>query len=109
MREPSLILAVDQRVATGILLGGGYSKWHEKRPEIHEYQFAPHVKQPVLMINGLHDEIFSHATSQLPLFKDLGSKVKQHEVFPAYHLPEKESVVQLLDEWLDDIFGSSKN
>ena len=103
------VLAVDQRVATGILLGGGYSKWHEKRPEIHEYQFAPHVKQPVLMINGLHDEIFSHATSQLPLFKDLGSKVKQHEVFPAYHLPEKESVVKLFDEWLDDIFGSSKN
>ena len=96
-----MALATDQRIAAGILLSGGYSRWHIHRPEICEYHFSPHVQQPVLMVNGLDDSIFPYETSQIPLFEDLGTKDKRHFVFPAHHLPQHEDVMTVVEEWLE--------
>jgi len=50
-RESSVMLALENRFHTAVLVGGGFSQ-EPQFPEIREINFAPRVKLPVLMING---------------------------------------------------------
>ncbi len=100
-----MALAVDDRIRAGVLLGGGYTRWHLKRPAICEYHFAPHVHQPVLMVNGLDDVIHTYDSSQIPLFEWLGSQEKRHVVFPAPHLPERQDVMTATEDWLERVIS----
>jgi hypothetical protein len=50
-------------------------------PEIDQLNYVAHVKQPTLMINGRHDYIFPHDTAQVPLFRLLGTPVKDKHQF----------------------------
>ncbi len=63
-----ILLAMEDRIATGILLNGGLAKGTGKlAPEMDTFNFAPRVKIPILMINGRTDDIFP-LVSQVPLF-----------------------------------------
>lgn len=93
-------LALDSRVNAGILVSAGFSNWHVKRPVINQYNYAPHVKQPVLMVTGLQDALYRYENSQVPLYKDLGSKDKQHVAIPGGHLPDMKVIVDRAHDWI---------
>ncbi len=76
--------------------------------EVHLLNFAPRVNVPVLMLNGRYDDFFQLESSQLPLFRLLGTpdKDKKHVIYEAGHgdLPHKEEIREILD-WLDKYLG----
>lgn len=108
-----LFLALEPRLETGILLLGGLLVTQASRdplpPELQALNYAPRVKVPVLMLSGRYDPIFPFETSQVPLFKLLGTPPdqKRHLTFPAGHTSygwrdhlDREGL-----EWLDRQFG----
>jgi eukaryotic-like serine/threonine-protein kinase len=104
----SVILAVDQRPKVAILWSGGL--FGGSLPEVNQYNFAPRVTIPVLMLNGRFDYTFPVESSQRPLLQLLGSapEDKSHILFEALHplTPNqggKESV-----EWLDRYLGPAR-
>ncbi len=60
------LLAVEPRFKAAILISGG--SFERVPPEVDPWNFAPHVKIPLLMLNGRDDYLFPLETSQRPLF-----------------------------------------
>jgi dienelactone hydrolase len=99
--------AVDPRLRVLVLVGGGLST-ESKPPEIDCFNFAPHVRVPVLMINGNHDFIFPLETSQEPLFRlfQLPDSAKRHRVLEGGHVPSRsQDVARETLDWLDRHMG----
>ncbi|HEV8334833.1 MAG TPA: protein kinase [Candidatus Polarisedimenticolia bacterium] len=99
--------AVEPRLRVLVLVGGGLST-ESKPPEIDSFNFAPHVRVPVLMINGNHDFIFPPETSQKPLFRlfPLPESAKRHYVFDGGHVPPRsQEVARETLDWLDRHLG----
>ena len=76
-------------------------------PEADPFNFAPHVHQPMLMVNGRYDFLMPVDASQVPLFQALGTspKDKRHAVFEAGHIPPDEVVTKEVLDWLDRYLG----
>jgi len=101
------LIAVEPRFKTAVLLSGG--SWWKVPAEVDSWNFAPHVKIPVLMLNGRDDFLFPLETSQIPLFQLFGTpgKDKQHVLFDGGHVnlvTRPELMKQILD-WLDKYLG----
>jgi eukaryotic-like serine/threonine-protein kinase len=100
-------LAIEPRFKTGVLLSGGFETWTIP-PETDPVNFAPRVRQPVIMVNGREDFDLPYATAQVPLFNMLGtpSADKRHVVMEGGHLPPRPQAVfkEILD-WLDRYLG----
>jgi hypothetical protein len=111
-----LLLALEPRVKTGILLMGGLVGPTHSRdplpPEINPATFAPHVRASVLMISGRDDVNFMYETSQVPLFNLLGSAPnrKKHNTYPGAHsvFGWYDDMVRDTLDWLDVQFGPIK-
>jgi poly(3-hydroxybutyrate) depolymerase len=102
-----LMLAVEPRLRTGVLLSGGFESY-DIPPEWDPVNFAPRVKQPVLMVNGREDFDLPYASAQVPLFNLLGTAPsdKHHEVLEGGHLPPKPVLVyKVILDWLDKYLG----
>jgi eukaryotic-like serine/threonine-protein kinase len=101
-----LLAAIEERVKVGILLGGGLD-FERALPEADPFNFAPHVRQPMLMVNGRYEYILPVATNQVPLFERLGSapEHKRHAIFETGHLPTNDVVTQEVLDWLDRYLG----
>jgi formylglycine-generating enzyme required for sulfatase activity/dienelactone hydrolase len=101
-----LLAAVDDRIKVGILVGGGFGL-QQVMPEADPFHFAPHVRQPMLMVNGRYDFFFPYDTTQLPLFQLLGtpSASKRHVVFEAGHVPPNELLTKEVLDWMDRYLG----
>ena len=101
-----LLVAVDDRIKVGILVGGGFGL-QQVMPEADPFHFAPHVRQPTLMVNGRYDFFFPYDTTQLPLFQLLGTPAasKRHVVFEAGHVPPNELLTKEVLDWLDRYLG----
>ena len=95
-------MALDPRFTSGVLLAAGYTNHHRDRPPIHEYQFSIHVRQPILMVTGLHDNLYDYNESQLPLFDDLASEHKKHVLLNANHLPDVDDILKHINSWFDE-------
>jgi serine/threonine protein kinase/formylglycine-generating enzyme required for sulfatase activity len=84
-----IMLAVEERIKLGILVVGGFRDWQcpPAAEPADPFNFAPHVKVPVLMINGEHDFIFPFETSLKPMFEFLGTpqEDKAHILYPGGH------------------------
>jgi len=82
---------------------GGGLKFGKALPEVDALNFAPHVKVPVLMVNGRYDNLFPTETSQKPMFSLLGtpSRDKRHVVFEAGHVPPSDLMRKDILDWLD--------
>ena len=106
-REASVMLALETRFRTAVLVGGGFSQ-KRQFPELREISFAPRVKTPALMINGRYDFIFPVETSQQPMFRLLGTaeKDKRHLLFDSGHIPPRNDVIRETLNWLDQYLGS---
>lgn len=104
-----IMLAVEDRLKLGVLMCGG-AHGCRKLPEVEEFNFAPHVKVPVLMINGRHDSIFPVQFSQKPFFESFGTPQadKKHVLYPGGHgfmgLFAKQITGDVLG-WLDRYLG----
>src|SRR5579863_4594376 len=98
----AIIPAVDQRISAVVLALGGLD-FGKSLPEVDTINFLPHVKQPVLMLNGHYDFFFPEQATQVPFFNLLGSKKEQKKrvVYDSGHaIPRNELVKETLN-WLD--------
>jgi dienelactone hydrolase len=106
----SIVLAVEPRFRVGVFTDGGLTASTEKPPEVDQFNFAPHVSVPVLMVNGDSDYIYQVETAQKPLFNLLGTSPdrKRHVVFHSGHGvlgPQRSQVVKEILDWLDKYLG----
>jgi dienelactone hydrolase/predicted Ser/Thr protein kinase len=103
----AILLAVEHRFKAAILSSGGFPLRYDL-PEVDPVNFAPRVGIPVLMLNGRYDELFPVESSQLPLFRLLGTPARdrKHVIYEAGHgdLPHNLEVRDSLD-WLDKYLG----
>ncbi|MGH9811952.1 MAG: SUMF1/EgtB/PvdO family nonheme iron enzyme, partial [Candidatus Acidiferrales bacterium] len=108
-RVGSLLLAVEPRPKAAVLVAGGFGDTRPL-PEVDEINFAPHVKTPVLMINGRYDFIFPLETAQRPMFRWLGTPEphKRHVVSESGHVAPRLEIIKESLEWLDRYLGPVK-
>jgi dienelactone hydrolase/predicted Ser/Thr protein kinase len=109
-RMGALCLANEKRIVAGILVHGGLflAPKSIRLPEVDEINYAPRVGQPVLMLNGRFDFVFSVERSQIPLFELLGTPPsdKKHVLFDGGHgaFLTNDQIRESLD-WLDRYLG----
>ena len=104
-----IVLAVEDRFKVAVLLSGGL-QFQTALPEADEINFVSRVRIPILMVNGRYDHFFPVESSQLPLFRLLGTpaKDKKHVIYESGHAPpRKDSIHESLD-WLDKYLGPVK-
>ena len=101
-----LFPAVETRFKALILLSPGFFL-QDRLPEADQLNFAPHVKAPVLMLNGRYDFLWPPKISQEPMFRLLGTppKQKRRVVYDTGHdVPRAEMIKESLI-WLDKYLG----
>jgi len=102
-----LFLAIEPRFRTGVFFSGGFETW-DIPAEADPVNFAPHVRVPVLMVNGREDFDLPFATAQVPMFRMLGTPAadKRHVVFEGGHIPtHPQEWIKVILDWLDDHLG----
>jgi len=99
----------EKRVKVLILLAGG-ARYSAARPKPQGLAM-PHVKIPVLMLNGKFDYLFPVETCQKPFFDLLGTSPehKRHILYDVGHtpFPRADCLRDILD-WLDRYQGTTK-
>ena len=99
----------EKRIKVLVLLSGGIL-FPAARPKPQGLPL-PHVKIPVLMLNGKFDYLFPVETSQKPFFDLLGTppRHKRHILYDAGHIafPRAECIRDILD-WLERYQGPTK-
>ncbi len=76
-------------------------------PKFDAINILPHVRQPVLMLNGHCDFFFPEQTTQVPFYNLLGSRKDQKKrlVYETGHaIPHNELIKETLN-WLDEYLG----
>jgi eukaryotic-like serine/threonine-protein kinase len=101
-----LLLALEPRIKAAVLVAGGLTL-ASLPPEVDPFNFAPRVRQPVLMINGRLDWSRPLETSQLPLLHTLGTPEadKRHVLAETGHFAPRELVARESLAWLDRYLG----
>lgn len=104
-----IVLSQEPRFAAAVLLDGGLYE-DVGRPEIREYNYAPRVRIPVLMVNGSNDFAFPLESSQKALFRLLGTPAdqKQHILYPAGHavfVRYRNQAIENILDWFDRYLG----
>jgi dienelactone hydrolase len=105
------LLAVETRVRAAVLLSGGIH-WMQVTPFLDAVNYAPRIRIPVLMVNGRYDELHPIETSQLPLFKLLGSPPadKRHVLLESGHgSPPRADVLRETLAWYDKYLGDVRH
>jgi serine/threonine protein kinase/dienelactone hydrolase len=106
-----VMAAVEDRIRFAILVHGGLYVRGEFLPRGEPANFAPHVKVPVLMVNGSEDFLFPLKASQESMFRLLGSADKKHVLHPGGHVlwarfsPETKNEIFA---WMDGHLGPVK-
>jgi len=102
----AILPAIENRLKVSVLALGGF--WLAPAlPEVDQLNFAPRVTIPTLMLNGRYDFFFPVETSQLPMFRLLGTpkEHKRHKLYDSAHMiPFNEWVKETLN-WLDRYLG----
>ena len=106
------LLALENRIKTGVLDGGGFEPG-KPPPELDQINYASRVKIPILMLNGRYDSLFPLEESVLPMFRLLGTpeEHKHLDVFDSDHYIRSTSRNQLIKatlDWLDRYLGPVK-
>ena len=97
--------ALEPRLRVSVLQGTGI--WGDETPESDNWNYAPRLRIPVLMLNGRYDFGIPVDTAQRPLFDLLGSPPghKQHLVLETGHAMPLADVSRELLPWLDRHLG----
>jgi dienelactone hydrolase len=106
-RLGNISLAIETRFRAAVLWSGGFRTASTPLPEIDEINFAPRVATPVLMLNGRQDFTFPVETSQLPMFRLLGTAEadKRHTIYDGGHVFPFARIIKDSLEWLDRYLG----
>jgi len=102
----SLLPALEDRIKVCVLVVPGFYL-QKCLPEVDQLNFAPRVKVPVLMLNGHFDFFYPVETSQLPMFRMLGTpKAHKRRVLyeTGHNIPRNEMIKETLN-WLDRYLG----
>ena len=105
----SIILAVEPRFKTAVLWSGGLPL-NTYVPEVDPINYATRVRTPVILLNGRDDFTFPIETSQLPLYRLLGTPDadKAHKLYDGGHVfPFSRMIKDSLD-WLDKYLGAPR-
>jgi dienelactone hydrolase len=102
----ALMPAVEPRLKVSVLTGPGFSL-QKARPEVDAINFAPRVTIPTLMLNGRYDFFLPIESSQVPMFRLLGTpkEDKRHAVFEAGHVIPRNYLIKETLDWLDRYLG----
>jgi eukaryotic-like serine/threonine-protein kinase len=101
-----LLLGLEPRVKAAVLYVAGL-KLQRSLPEADPFNYAPRVRIPVLMMNGRYDFFFPLETSQIPLYRLLGSPSdrKRHVVSEGSHFVPRAILVPEVIDWYDRWLG----
>jgi len=102
-----LILALEPRIKAAVLVSGCLGG-DRPPPEVDLFNFAPRVRTPTLLLNGLYDFVCPPATTQEPLFRMLATPArdKRHVKFESGHLPSLQEIMPEVLNWLDRYVGT---
>jgi dienelactone hydrolase len=97
-----LMPAVEPRIKVSLLYVAGLGFEHA-RPEVDPVNFLPRVKVPTLMLNGRYDFFFPVETSQVPMFRLLGTPAaqKRYVLEDGSHFVARTRLIQEMLGWLD--------
>jgi dienelactone hydrolase len=101
----TIIPAVEDRLATAIILAGGII--NAGRPEANSLNYLPRIRLPYLMLVGRYDSILGHEVAARPMFDLLGTP-EEHKVMKVYetdHIPSKSDYIAEILAWLDVYLG----
>jgi eukaryotic-like serine/threonine-protein kinase len=108
-QEGAISLALEPRFKTAVLADGGCND-AKHLPEQDPLNFLPHIKIPVLMINGRYDFVVPLETCQQPFYRLLGTPVadKRQVLLDSGHgMPLTPLFRETLD-WLDHYLGPTR-
>jgi len=96
--------------SVAVAIGGGLYP-SSLPPEADSLNFVPHVTIPFLMINGKYDFDTPLNTCQIPMFRLLGTplKDKRHALFDVGHLPARNDIIKETLDWYDHYLGPVKS
>jgi len=82
----NILLAIDDRVQSATLYVAGLCFQRSKK-EVESYLYTSRITMPILMLNGEFDQFFPLESSQIPMFKLLGTpeEDKKHYVVKTGH------------------------
>jgi formylglycine-generating enzyme required for sulfatase activity/dienelactone hydrolase len=94
--------AVEPRLKVSVLYVAGLD-FERARPEVDPINFLSRVTIPTLMLNGRYDFFFPIETSQVPMFRLLGTPAdqKRHVVEDGSHFVPRTRLIQETLAWLD--------
>jgi dienelactone hydrolase len=104
-----LVPAVEPRLRVSVLLVAGL-QFPRGQPEVEPVNYLPRIKIPVLMLNGQYDFFFPVQTSQVPMFRLLGTPVqhKRQVISEGGHfVPRAQQISETL-AWLDRYLGPAR-
>ena len=102
-----VFVAVEPRFKAAVLVAAGFYVQRAK-PEVEAINFAPRVKIPVLMLNGRFDYFGPEETTQIPMFRLLGTPdgQKRRVAYDTGHnIPRPDLIRESLD-WFDTHLGA---
>jgi formylglycine-generating enzyme required for sulfatase activity/dienelactone hydrolase len=97
-----LMPAIEPRIKLNLLYVAGLG-FERARPEVDPVNFLRRIKVPTLMLNGRYDFFFPVETSQVPMFRLLGTSQnqKRHVVEDGSHFVVRTRLIQEMLGWLD--------
>jgi pimeloyl-ACP methyl ester carboxylesterase len=97
-----LLPAVEPRIRVSILVVAGLD-FPRVRPEVEPLNFLPRVRIPTLMLNGRYDFFFPVKSSQIPMFRLLGTPAerKRQVIEEGSHFFPRARMIQEILDWLD--------
>jgi serine/threonine protein kinase/cephalosporin-C deacetylase-like acetyl esterase len=104
----AIIPAVEKRLQTTIILGGGLTG--RGRPEANQTNYITRVKMPTLMLSGKYDTVKPYETTVKPMFDLLGTpnEHKELKLYETDHIPPMNDFIKEILAWLDRYLGSVK-
>ncbi len=101
----AIIPAVDSRLKTSILLGGGILG--SSRAEVRQTNYLGRVTHPVIMLNGKYDMLIPYEKAIKPMFDLLGTPEadKVAKVYDTDHIPPTNEFIKEILAWLDRYLG----
>jgi formylglycine-generating enzyme required for sulfatase activity/dienelactone hydrolase len=108
-QEGAISLALEPRFKTAVLADGGCND-AKILPEQDPLNFVPHIKIPVLMINGRYDFVVPLETCQQPFYRLLGTPAadKRQVLLDSGHGMPLTPVFKETLDWLDHYLGRVK-
>jgi dipeptidyl aminopeptidase/acylaminoacyl peptidase len=102
------VLAVEPRIRVAVLTAIGLPRGRPGSPELDRLNFAPRIRQPLLMVNGRDDFLFPLEISQRPLLALLGTPEKDKKLVlldGGHILPRSKDLIREALDWFDRYLG----